>query len=255
MKVNDNCGPTMPKRKGVLEPLSAPILISNNSTTERQMTKNTTVLEPLVHPRSSSVGASEKPDVVVRINIKELVNTIQPILSDSKSPKTPLILDCSGRAEIFFHYSADYAGVFIEAKKYLVETMILKRMSHSEAMEELRLLLVQAMKHGKALIVKMGDTATDFQHRFTREDCFPVADLFVEGGRRMFVPEYWEKVVREEDKVDGIFVPKPGFCVIVTSSFSPDTYLEYLCKALPLHAMQVIYIEPVVSENRPIYHP
>jgi hypothetical protein len=184
---------------------------------------------------------------VIKINIKKLIDTIQPILSHPKTPKTPLIIDRSNRTDTFFQYAGEYSGLFIEAKKYLVEVLVKKTMTFVQAMEELRLELVTAMKYGRTLVIRMSDTATDFVHKFTKEDSFPVLDLFVEGGRRMHLEEYWSKVVRKDELEHGTFQVKAGFCVVITTGFLLSDYFGFLSKSLPMDQLVPVYIEPELT--------
>ncbi|KAI8928700.1 hypothetical protein BC831DRAFT_447111 [Entophlyctis helioformis] len=179
-----------------------------------------------------------------RIPIKALVDTIQPILEHPTRPYTPLIIDPSSRIDIFFTYSGDYAGLFLEAKKYVVETLILKRMSHDDAMEDMRTILVAALKHGRTLVIRMSDSAADFLKRFTDETRFPAHTVMQRGGRRMYDEAHWRPVVRDADLENGMFVPRPGFWVVVTSAFEVEDYEEFLGKSVPLDEMVPVYIEP-----------
>lgn len=188
-----------------------------------------------------------------KINIKQLVDTIQPLIEGSV---TPLILDNSGRCDIFFQYSGDYSGIFVDAKKILVQTLIQKVVTMEETLEQLRGLLVSALKYGRTLVIHMGDTACDFMNKFNSSDCFPVQDLFVEAGQRFKSEKYWEKVVRPQDREHGTFIVRPEFSVLIISAFSLEDYEEFLEKAIPLTECCPIYIQPAPQQNQvPRYSP
>ncbi|KAJ3299558.1 hypothetical protein HK104_008444 [Borealophlyctis nickersoniae] len=180
-----------------------------------------------------------------RIPIRALVDTITPILSHPVRPYTPLILDRSRRVDLFFQYSADFSGIFIEAKKMLLDTIVHRRTTHAEAMETCRRALVAAMKYGRTLVISMADSATDFAKKFTSETEFPAHLVMEQGGRRFAnEEELRNKVIRDEDLECGVFVVREGFRVVITSMFLLEEYEEFLRNSLPLNEMIPVYVEP-----------
>ncbi|KAJ3147108.1 hypothetical protein HDU86_008104 [Geranomyces michiganensis] len=182
------------------------------------------------------------------IDIRTLVDVLKPIVEHPIRPYTPLILDRSRRVETFFQYSADFDGIFLPAKKFLLKTLVQKTMTLDEALEEMRGLLVTAMKYGRTLVVDMADSATDFMHKFTRADAFPAAEVLSECGRRMTKEDNWAKVVRDADRENGVFVVRQGFKVVVTSVFLLEDYEEFLSSALPMDEMIPIHILPALGD-------
>ena len=188
-----------------------------------------------------------------RINIRALVDTIEPILTHPTRSYTPLILDSSNRVDTFFEYSADYSGVFIDAKKYVVETLILKRMTHEDAMEEMRQKLVVALKYGRTLVIRMGDSAADFKKRFTDPKFFPSKLVLVQGGKEMFNETNYIQVVRQQDLEQGTFVVRPDFKVVVTSVFQIEDFDDFLANSFPfalVDELVPIYIEPPAQREQ-----
>ncbi|KAJ3033406.1 hypothetical protein HDV00_006372 [Rhizophlyctis rosea] len=182
--------------------------------------------------------------ILRKISILHLPQTIHPILSHPIRPYTPLIIDRSRRADLFFQYSSEFQGIFIEAKKILLDTLVHKRITMDETLASLRQTLVAAMKYGRALIISLSDSATDFRTRFTHPDFFPAYTVMTQGGRLIAKEENWKKVVREGDLENGCFVVREGFCVIVTSMFLLEDYEEFLRGAVPLEEMCPVYVKP-----------
>lgn len=187
-----------------------------------------------------------------KIHIRQLIETIEPILTHPIRPYTPLILDRSQRMDIFFQYSGDYSGVFIDAKKCIVETLVLKKVTLQETLEDMRQKLVLALKYGRTLVIRMGDTAMDLKTRFTHPDYFPSDLILKEAGRAMLLEPNYSRVVRDADKDQNIFVAMPDFKVIVTSEFELQDFDEFLADAFPFglnEEMIPIWIEPPTNRN------
>ncbi|KAJ3170165.1 hypothetical protein HDU88_008790 [Geranomyces variabilis] len=182
------------------------------------------------------------------IDIRNLVDVLKPIVEHPIRTYTPLILDRSRRVETFFQYSADFDGIFLPAKKFLLKTLVQKTMTLAEALEEMRTLLVTAMKYGRTLVVDMADSATDFMKKFTSADAFPAVDVLSECGRRMTKEANWAKVVRDTDRENGVFVVREGFKVVVTSVFLLEDYEEFLQSAIPMDEMIPIHIQPAQGD-------
>jgi hypothetical protein len=235
----------MPKKLAPIEPSSIKKDIANEP-----KKKNKILLEPIKAPSvQSNIAAVPMPrnplplqSDMKRIGIKQLLETIQPLIEPGNETSTPLILDPSQRVDVFYQYS-NGGAVFIEAKKYVIETMITKKLSPTDALEDMRRLLVLAMKEGRPLVIRMTDSAADFKLQFVRDECFP-SQVFQNAGLKFYQQEYFSKVVRPQDMPDGVWVTKPGFYVVVTSLFDPGMYKMYLEKSLPLAYMTPICIEP-----------
>ena len=202
---------------------------------------------------ADNAGVAKIPSISTelrRINIKLLVDTIKPLIENNW---TPLILDQSERCDIFFQYSGDYSGIFVEAKKLVIEVLVFKKKSLDEALEELRKMLVNAMKFGRTLVIRMTDTACDFLGKFNHPDFFPAADLLVEAGQRFKKEQYWSKVVREEDLEHGQFVVREEFCVVIVSTLNVEEYAGILKNAIPLSKCAPIFIDAPPPVPRSAY--
>ncbi|KAJ3359367.1 hypothetical protein HDU91_004946 [Kappamyces sp. JEL0680] len=241
------------KPKPQLPPLPSDTAIVVAKTEEKKLVKPKQLV-PLVASRSD-VDLVPLSNALQQINIKALVNVMKPLIEHPARPWTPLILDPTERVDIFFQYSGDYSGLFVDAKKVLVEVLVKKTVTMAAALEELRKVLVNALKHGRTLVIRLGDTATDFVEKFTGADTFPTKDLFCRAGQLFKTEEYWSRVVREEDKDQGQFVVKPDFCVVITSAFQMADYQELLAKAIWLDECAPIYIEPPPLGRQKMYSP
>jgi hypothetical protein len=265
MKVYQEANPHNPRSTPALKnrPITLPPLPTNSNPPQTLKIKEeiksepgVLLLEPLhLSPRQLPEASADLVKDLRTINIKLLVDTIKPIIEHPR-PCTPLLIDPTDRVNIFFTYSGDYSGLFVDAKKILVQTMIRKEITTDEALEELRCILVNAMKHGRTLVVCMGDSATDFLHKFHGDNTFPVQDLFVRAGLftsnltkgQLFKqPEYWAKVVRESDMEYGTFVVRPEFSVVITTAFQLEDYQEFLKNAIPIQECIPIYILPALT--------
>jgi hypothetical protein len=214
------------------------------STDKKKQISNSPIPE-LVHSNAANVNEVLPKSDLLRIGMKQLLFTLQPMISPPNS--TPLLIDPTQRVDIYFTYSAEGA-IFIEAKKYVIATFITKTMTLFEALEDMRKLLIQAMKQGKPLVIQMTDSAADFNHVFTSKDCFP-EEVFQLGGSKLYRKEYFTKVVREQELDNGSWVTKAGFFVVVTTMFDPRIFSMYLKKSLPLKHLTPIYIEPPASTD------
>ena len=187
MKVYQEANPYNPRPTPALKNKLPPLPTNSNPQTlkikeEIKSEPVVPLLEPLhLSPRQLPEASADLVKDLRTINIKLLVDTIKPIIEHPR-PCTPLLIDPTDRVNIFFTYSGDYSGLFVDAKKILVQTMIRQEITTDEALEELRCILVNAMKHGRTLVVCMGDSATDFLHKFHGDNTFPVQDLFVRAG-------------------------------------------------------------------------
>jgi hypothetical protein len=235
----------------------APIKQPTIKITPNETKKNKILLEPIKSPgpqpttiaRTSTLNRNQPKNEMIKIGIKQLPETIESLVVPPTS--TPLIIDPTQRVDVFYTYS-NGGAIFIEAKKYVIETLITKKMAQSDALEEMRKCLVLAMKQGKPLVIRMTDSAADFELSFVRDDCFP-PEIFQNAGSKFFKKEYYSKVVRQEDMENGVWVTKEGFHVVVTTMFDHRMYQMYLQKCLPLKHMTPILIEP--PSNGPVYSP
>ena len=183
--------------------------------------------------------------------------------------KTPLLIDATSERLVDTFYSYQ-AAIIVEAKKMVLD-VAMKRATHEEVMESLRLQLVNCMKFGQTLYIRMADSACDFRNTFTSDDHFPLGvfdratidsltDFRDCGGENLWGSAHpLAKVLREADLVQGIFQARfshkaksgdedddkrEGFDVVVATQFKPDDFAEMLADALPLAQLQPIYPQP-----------
>jgi hypothetical protein len=127
---------------------------------------------------------------------------------------TPLILDQSSDEKLCTFYSYQPDAVILECKSLILE---LARSPLISCLEIARKRLVNAMKFGKLLVLRMGKSAPDFRNTFnderlqsvvTRSDgngilgsveaYFP-REVFLSGGRLLFENNWADRLFREED--------------------------------------------------------
>lgn len=107
--------------------------------------------------------------------------------------KTPLVIDTSSDEKVCTYYSYQTDSILLEAKSMIIQQ---STGSLQSAMEIGRRALANSMRHGKTLIIRMGQSAPDFRNTlndhalqrkyknldFTHESFFP-EEVFVEAGR------------------------------------------------------------------------
>ena len=178
--------------------------------------------------------------------------------------RTPLLIDSTEERLVDVYYSYQ-AAITLEAKK-LVLDVAMKRRSHSEVMEALREQLVNCMKFGQTLYIRLADSACDFVHSFTSDDHFPLAvfdHAVVASLANYRLDNLWgsdhplAKCLRSEDLSQGIFQPRfshkasegdddrrEGFDVVVSTHMKPNEVGEMLADSLPLALLQPICPQP-----------
>jgi hypothetical protein len=127
-----------------------------------------------------------------------------------QSSLTPLLFDPSAEEIVCTFYSYQTDVILLESKAMI---MTLQNESLERAMEMARRSLVNAMKYGKTLVIRMGTSAPDFRETFNDENLrrvhgqidenlsyFP-KELFIGGGRVIRENgDYWAyKLFREAD--------------------------------------------------------
>lgn len=122
---------------------------------------------------------------------------------------TPIILDSSHDDKVCTFYSYQPNAIILEAKTLIVQSA---KTSLEQSLEFCRRSLVNAMKFGKTMIVRLGTSAPDFRTTFNDsvlcrqgydvlKPCsgyFP-EEVFVKGGVGMFEDGVPERIFREED--------------------------------------------------------
>jgi hypothetical protein len=156
------------------------------------------------------------------------------------------LLACSHAVDSYFTYRH---AVFVEAKAlFLRERTGTPR---AELMEELRCALVNAMRHGLTLYVRLANGACDFVNTYSAADTWPLdvfdaptvgqLGAFADEGRNLAESSHpLAAVLRSDDLQHGVFVPKKGFEVVVCTHFKLDDYADFLDGRLPMGRMQPI---------------
>lgn len=180
-----------------------------------------------------------------RINIKQLIAALSEI---TQIAATPLLIDPSGRIDVFFEYSAEFDASIIDCKKIVVETFIMKKRSVADTLEMLRLVLVNCIRYGKTLVIGMSNSAMAFENTFNSPDHFPI-EVFQNSGKPVLQKCILDKLIRAHDMTNGVLIPKIGFQVVITSQLGFDSYNESLASALPTELISPVEIDPVQDEN------
>eukprot|EP00744_Colponema_vietnamica_P018543 GILI01026166.1.p2 GENE.GILI01026166.1~~GILI01026166.1.p2 ORF type:complete len:187 (-),score=35.03 GILI01026166.1:735-1250(-) len=151
------------------------------------------------------------------------------------SGKLPLILDASGNADTFFSYRS---AIVVSPKKYVV--LKAQGTSVDEIHEQLRKNLVNALKFGQTLVLAFQNSAPNFLTSFCSPDHFPI-EVFSDP-QSILNEEVLNRITRPEDRTHNMFTPRNGFSVVVTSTFPPEDYEEFLSSSIPLNAAEVLVI-------------
>lgn len=139
---------------------------------------------------------------------------------------TPLILDSSpdDRVCTFFSYQPD--AIILEAKQLIIEG---SRRGQKHCWEMSRKVLVNAMKHGKLLVVRLGTAAPDFIGKFCENTHFPL-NLFLTAGSELRSEEWVNRLFREEDNFPhkNFAICRDEFRVCIASQMPLGVIDEYL---------------------------
>ncbi len=138
-----------------------------------------------------------------------LVDFEVPFNSIFTASKTPVIVDESSDNKIITYFSYQHTSI-LDGKK-LVTDYLIRKQPLIECLDYCRRCLVNAMKHGKLLVINMGNSAPDFINTFNDDNMrrltkvedtnlayFPL-DVFYEGGSRLKSNEWVKRLFREED--------------------------------------------------------
>ena len=164
--------------------------------------------------------------------------------------KTPLILnpleDGESTSKIDSYYT--YQDTVVLEMKKMVKQVFIDKSPKEDSLEEMRTLLLSAFqavppRNGRTLLIRLTNTAPDFEGTFFSESSFP---------REVFDPsvikteDCYSKFVKDEDKArtNGFFLPGEEFRVVVTSTFSPEDAWGFLKAVLPLDMFEILVIKP-----------
>ena len=176
--------------------------------------------------------------------------------------KTPLLIDNSEDRLIDTFYSYQQVQV-LEAKRMVLDEA--KGTARAAVLERARVQLVNAMRFGQVLYVRLANTACDFSNKYSGADTLPLelfdasavallnekfgsapADVADEQARHVGA-NLWEAAedpfaatLRAEDAAKGAFVPRRGFEVILCTHFGAEDATELLSGKLPMEKLQPI---------------
>jgi hypothetical protein len=177
--------------------------------------------------------------------------------------KTPLLVDNSDShvVDTFFLYRAVQV---IEAKQMVVEERTGRR-NVAQCLEQARQRLVNAMRYGQTLYVRMSNTACAFTTRYSSPTSLPLAifdQRAIDELRTRFTGPLGEnlfgsahplaRVLREADTEHGHFSCRPGFEVVLSTHLAKDDFRQLLERALPMELLQPIMPRVSSSSRGPV---
>lgn len=174
--------------------------------------------------------------------------------------RTPLLVDNTAHRAVdtFFAYRAVQV---LELKEMVVDEHTGRR-SHAEVMENARQRLVNAMRYGQTLYVRLSNTVPALRTRYTAADTLPLAilDHAVVAALLPFTGIVADnladsehplaRVLREADTEHGHFSVRPGFDVVVSTHLAAEGVAEALASALPMELLQPISPQVTARESQ-----
>ena len=174
--------------------------------------------------------------------------------------RTALLVDNSADkvVDTFFLYRPVQV---LEAKAMVIEERTGKR-NRPQILEQARIKLVNAMRYGQTLYVRMSNTATQFVTTYSGPTTLPLAifDQSAVGelqsrhsgpsGENLFGSNHsLAGALREEDTEFGFFVARHGFEVVVSTHLEKSDFMLLLQRALPMDMLQPIL--PTIKQRKP----
>jgi hypothetical protein len=156
---------------------------------------------------------------------------------------TPIISDCSEDHKVCTFYGYQTGAVIMESKLLITESI---KMSPLHCLEILRRTLVNAMKYGKLLVIRLDTFAPDFLnkwndtsqqiiHEVEKIGFFPL-ETFYEGGKLLRTDDNYAKLLfREEDMKPhkNVAFCRNEFRVCLVTKFSPEEIDQHLFAVHP----------------------
>ena len=174
--------------------------------------------------------------------------------------RSPLLIDNTPDRVIDTFYLYRHVQV-LEAKAMVMDERMGKK-SRAQIMEAARRTLVNAMRYGQTLLIRMSNTAAPFTSRYNDDTTLPLAifdHAVIDALRRRHSGPLGENLMgsdhplaaalREADTEHGHFTARLGFEVVVSTQFAVAEYRDFLARALPLDRLQPIL--PQVAPRRP----
>ena len=173
--------------------------------------------------------------------------------------KTALLIDNSVDkvVDTFFMYRSTQ---ILEAKQMVVDERMRKK-SRAQILESARQRLVNAMRYGQTLYIRMSNTATSFKQYYTSPTTLPLAvfdQACIDSLRSLYTPPAGDNLfgsshplagaLREADTEHGFFQCRHGFEVVVSTHLAKDDVGDLLGRALPMDKLQPIV--PLVKPRR-----
>ena len=183
-----------------------------------------------------------------QVAITDLEGCIERALA---SRKTPLLLDRT-REQVVDKYYFYQPSTVIEAKRLILEARV-ANVNMDLVRETLRVQLVHALRWGHTLLIRLTNTAADFANAYCHPDYFPL-EVFDPGthptSQDASASPVWKRVVRESDMDASKTLTVPStFRVVLSSTFPPDKYEQYLAESLPLAKLQPAHLIDPTSKG------
>ena len=165
--------------------------------------------------------------------------------------KTALLVDNSADkvVDTFFLYRAVQV---LEAKAMVLEERTGRR-NRAQVLEQARIRLVNAMRFGQTLYVRMSTSACQFKTTYSGPSTLPLAifdQAAVDQLRARYSGPMGENLfgsshplagcLREADTEHGFFTARHGFAVVLSTHLAKDDYRHFLERALPMDKLQPI---------------
>lgn len=184
---------------------------------------------------------------------------------------TPLISDCSDDDKVCTFYGYQTGAIIMESKLLLTESI---KMSPLHCLDIMRRTLVNAMKYGKLLVIRLDTFAPDFLHKWNdasqqiiheveKMGYFPLETLYGGGNVLRSDDNYAKLLFREEDMKPhkNVAFCRKEFRVCLVTKFSIEEIDQYLfaihpsCSATevpklpPKEKFQIISIDYEIDEE------
>jgi len=172
--------------------------------------------------------------------------------------KTPLLIDATvgvegedfSPLETFYSYRSE---ALVEMKKMVVDVNMTKEKTLEEALEGCKKKLVDAIKHGKSLMIMMSNSAPPLTTKFTSPTTLPIDVLDATKVKAVLSKDYreWEGtflpliIDAEKDKCPMVH---KDFKVVLVTKFCAEDYAEFLGDEIPLGLMQPIKVVNKLSD-------
>ena len=177
---------------------------------------------------------------VMRTSLVDFEHSLETAFATGR---TPLISDCSTDDKICTFYSYQTDAIILETKVLIVDSM---RRSTLHCLDLLRKSLVNAMKFGKLLVIRLDTATPDFLNKWNDESqkinyeveklgYFPLEAL-LQGGKALHSEDWYAKLLfRDEDMKPhkNVAFCRDGFRVCLVSKLSVEDMHKLLFGLYP----------------------